>query len=39
MMDPHTGSQLSTDEIVSLCDELKKRTKMLAIQFFSKIAS
>lgn len=24
MMDPHTGSQLSTDEIVSLCDELKK---------------
>ncbi len=24
MMDPHTGSQLSTDEIVSLCDDLKK---------------
>lgn len=24
MMDPHTGSQLSTDEIVELCDELKK---------------
>ena len=24
MMDPHTSSQLSTDEIVSLCDELKK---------------
>lgn len=24
MLDPHTGSQLSTDEIVSLCDELKK---------------
>ncbi len=23
MMDPHTGAQLSTDEIVSLCDELK----------------
>lgn len=23
MLDPHTGSQLSTDEIVSLCDELK----------------
>ncbi|MBP3378040.1 MAG: alpha-glucosidase/alpha-galactosidase [Clostridia bacterium] len=22
MMDPHTGAQLSTDEIVSLCDEL-----------------
>lgn len=22
MMDPHTGSQLSTDEIVALCDEL-----------------
>ncbi len=24
MMDPHTGAQLSTDEIVSLCDELKE---------------
>lgn len=24
MLDPHTGSQLSTDEIVSLCDDLKK---------------
>ena len=24
MMDPHTGSQLSTDEIVALCDDLKK---------------
>lgn len=23
MLDPHTGSQLSTDEIVALCDELK----------------
>ena len=23
MMDPHTGSQLSTDEIVALCDELR----------------
>ncbi len=23
MMDPHTGAQLSTDEIVALCDELK----------------
>ncbi len=23
MLDPHTGSQLSTDEIVSLCDELR----------------
>jgi len=23
MLDPHTGSQLTTDEIVSLCDELK----------------
>ena len=23
MLDPHTGSQLSTDEIISLCDELK----------------
>ena len=22
MMDPHTGAQLSTDEIVTLCDEL-----------------
>jgi alpha-galactosidase len=22
MMDPHTGAQLSTDEIVALCDEL-----------------
>ena len=22
MMDPHTGAQLSTDEIVSLCDDL-----------------
>ena len=22
MMDPHTGSQLSTDEIVAMCDEL-----------------
>ena len=24
MMDPHTGSQLSTDEIIALCDELKE---------------
>ena len=24
MLDPHTGSQLTTDEIVSLCDDLKK---------------
>ena len=24
MMDPHTGSQLSTDEIVNLCDDLRK---------------
>ena len=23
MLDPHTGSQLTTDEIISLCDELK----------------
>ena len=23
MLDPHTGSQLSTDEIVSMCDELR----------------
>ena len=23
MLDPHTGSQLSTDEIVAMCDELK----------------
>ena len=23
LLDPHTGSQLSTDEIISLCDELK----------------
>ncbi|MBO5842730.1 MAG: alpha-glucosidase/alpha-galactosidase [Clostridia bacterium] len=23
MMDPHTGSQLSTDEIVAMCDELR----------------
>ena len=22
MMDPHTGAELSTDEIVALCDEL-----------------
>ena len=22
MMDPHTGAQLSTDEIVAMCDEL-----------------
>ena len=22
MLDPHTGSQLSTDEIVSMCDAL-----------------
>ena len=24
MMDPHTGAQLSTDEIVALCDELRE---------------
>ncbi len=24
MLDPHTGSQLSTDEIISMCDELKE---------------
>lgn len=24
MLDPHTGSQLSTDEIVAMCDELKE---------------
>ena len=23
MLDPHTGSQLSTDEIVAMCDELR----------------
>ena len=23
MLNPHTGAQLSTDEIVSLCDELR----------------
>ncbi|MBO4983724.1 MAG: hypothetical protein J6D23_06650, partial [Clostridia bacterium] len=22
MMDPHTGAELSTDEIIALCDEL-----------------
>ena len=22
MMDPHTGAELSTDEIVAMCDEL-----------------
>jgi alpha-galactosidase len=22
MMDPHTGAQLSTDEIVAMCDDL-----------------
>ena len=27
MMDPHTGGELSTDEIVALCDELKKVTE------------
>ena len=24
MLDPHTGSQLSTDEIIAMCDELKE---------------
>ena len=24
MMDPHTGAQLSTDEIVSLCNDLRE---------------
>lgn len=24
MLDPHTGSQLSTDEIIAMCDELKQ---------------
>ena len=36
MMDPHTGSQLSTDEIVAMCDELRAAHEAAGYPIFSK---
>ncbi len=35
MMDPHTGSQLSTDEIVAMCDELRAAHEAAGYPIFS----
>ena len=34
MLDPHTGSQLSTDEIVALCDELRQAHEAAGFPLF-----
>ncbi len=35
MLDPHTGSQLSTDEIVAMCDELRAAHEAAGYPIFS----